>query len=181
MTFQIAWYYEDRKNERVVFTDNQREELSYGGAEKTRYYLKNSERYIEIDESDLNFPARISDVRQKVLKYEGYLKEKYKIASIDELGKINTGNPEEDIEELRKADKFIKEQLNYAFQYNVSEPAFGEASCLSPAENGEMYFESFYNSVLAVIEKKFGRRLEKFNKHIKKYTDKKNIHPALKK
>lgn len=80
--------------------ENIREELSYGGAEKTRYYLKNSERYIEIDESDLNFPARISDVRQKVLKYEGYLKEKYKIASIDELGKINTGNPEEDIEEM---------------------------------------------------------------------------------
>lgn len=161
--------------------ENIREELNYGGAEKTRYYLKNSERYIEIDESDLNFPARISDVRRKVMEYENSLKEKYKISSIDELGKINTGNPEQDIEELRKADEFIKEQLNYAFQYNVSEPAFGSSSCLSPAENGEMYFESFYNSVLAVIEKKFGRRLEKFNKHIKKYTDKKNIHPALKK
>lgn len=160
--------------------EQNRNELGYKGAKIQRYYM-DGDRYIEINAGDLNFPHRLEEVRQRVLAYQNNLKKKYGINSIDELGTINTGDYTKDVEELYKTDQFIKEQLNYAFQYDVSTPAFGSASCLSPSESGEMEFELFYNAVINVVEATFGQRLEKFKRHIKKYTDKKNIHPALRK
>lgn len=148
---------------------------------KTRYYLGNSDRFVEVDEGDMNFPVRIKQIRKEINDYIDRLKAKYGIKDIDDIANVKTGNEEEELQIISDTDLFIKDRLNYAFDYDVSSAAFGSASCLSVTENGEYYFENFLNSILPVIEATFGVRIDKLSVRIKKYTDKKGLHPAFKK
>lgn len=148
---------------------------------RTRYYLGDSEQFIEIDEGDMNMPIRIQQMKKDIDEYIDSLKTKYGINDIDDLGSIKTGDVDEEIQVFVETDNFIKDKFNYAFDYDVSAAAFGNASSLSVTEKGEYYFESFFNAVVPVIEKTFDTRIDKLGVRVKKYTDRKGMHPALKK
>lgn len=158
-------------NERVIDFD----------IETIRYKLGKSDKYIEIDPSDLNLPVRFNTAIENIRNYAKSLSEKHGIKNIDDISNINTGDINMDISEISGADEYVRSQINEIFMYDVSSVAFGQASSLSVTANGEYYFEKFLNAVIPVINDEFNARIKKIEIRIKKYTDKKGQHPALKK
>lgn len=143
---------------------------------KKEYKLGDSGRVLRLDTADLNFPDRLNNALQNI---EGRIKElsdKYGIHNIDDIGNISTGSIEGDIAILRETDSFIKEQLNSAFDYDISSVAFGKASCITVTEKGEYFFEAFLNAVYPVIEKEYNTRVKRLSKRVEKYTSKKGLH-----
>ncbi len=124
--------------------------------EKTKFRLGNSDKVIEIDTGDLNFVTRFTDAQSKISAY------------LETLN-INTGSTEKDVEALKQADLFMKEQINYIFDYDVSSAVFGNASCMSVTKKGEYYFENFIGAILPVIEHEFGVRIDKMSTRAKQY------------
>lgn len=137
--------------------------------EKTRYRLGNSDRYIEIDDGDLNLPVRFQEIGEDIQKYFNELKDKFGIKDLNDVNNISTGDIAKDVEELKNTDAFVKEKINYAFGYDVSSVAFGSASCISTTKNGEYYFENFLNAVLPLIEKEFDVRIKKVSTKAQAY------------
>ncbi len=137
------------------------------GIEAVKCQLGNSDKYIYFYPTDANFPERLEEAYDEIEKYASGLKEVEGI--------------EAKIKQNREIDEFVKAKIDYAFGYPVSETAFGCVSALSLDADGFYLFEKFINAILPVIEKEFGKRFEKLNKRVKSYTDKKGMHPALKK
>ena len=133
--------------------------------EKVR--LGNSDKYIFFNTTDMTFPVRASEVKKNVENYIGAIKE--------------TKNIEEQIDEIRKSDKYLRDQINYLFGYEVSDIVFGGASCLTLAPDGDPVFAKFLNAAFELINRQFDCRIAKLKKRVKTYTDKKGQHPALKK
>ncbi len=149
---------------------------------KTRYYFPDEVRFIEFDSGDVDLPLRLVDTRKEIIEYSENLSKKYNVSGINDISKISTGNIDEDIKILRDADSFIKDRINHILDdENASQVAFGNASCISVTKNGEYYFENFLNALVDVVNAEFDTRIEKIKTRIKKYTDKKGSHPALKK
>lgn len=66
-------------------------------------------------------------------------------------------------EDVLKIDKFIKEQIDYIFNANISSVVFGETSCLA-VSGGKYVFQSFLETLLQYV----GKELEKEGKRITK-------------
>lgn len=111
---------------------------------------------IYINTSDINLYARIKESE----------------SAIDEI--ISRLDREEKTPELFvEVDKQLKAKLNEVFGTDISGPAFGTTNCLSPLDDGELLFMSFFNAfVPAVLEDMKGRK-EAFsyggNKKVEKY------------
>lgn len=129
--------------------------------------LGNSDKYIYFFPADANFPDRLQKAYDEIEKYTADLKE------VDGI--------ENQISQSCAADKFIKSRLDYAFGYPVCDTAFGCVSVLSLDKDGFYLFEKFISAIMPVVEKEFGKRFEKLNKRVKSYTDKKGMHPAIRK
>ncbi len=129
--------------------------------------LGNSDKYIYFFPADANFPDRLQKAYDEIEKYTADLKE------VDGI--------ENQISQSRAADQFIKSRLDYAFGYPVCDTAFGCVSALSLDKDGFYLFEKFISAIMPVVEKEFGKRFEKLNKRVKSYTDKKGMHPAIRK
>lgn len=148
---------------------------------KTKYRLGNSDRYIEIDDGDVNLPVRIQDAMNNIQSYMDELKKKYGTTDLEHINKVSTGDTEKDIEVLKEADLYVKNQINYAFDYDVSSVVFGAASSFSVTKNGDQYyFENFLNSLLPMIEKEFGIRAQAMSLRAKSYTAQKGTYSSLK-
>lgn len=143
---------------------------------KKEYRLGNSDRVLCVDTADLNFPDRLNTALQNIDGHIKNLSEKYGIHDIDDVGKLSTGSVESDIALLRETDKYIKEQLNSAFDYDISSVAFGKASCITVTPTGEYFFENFLNAIYPVVEKEYKTRIKRLTKRMDKYTAKKGLH-----
>lgn len=69
-----------------------------------------------------------------------------------------------------KADKDIREQINYIFGYDVSTVVFGITNCVSVTKSGHMLFENFLNAVIPVIKEDMQEAMKKQNERVNKYT-----------
>ena len=152
-------------------------------AEKTPVRLGQSDRYFYMDFNDTNFPVRLMEGRQDIAKF---LEEKRKELGVEDISQLQA--KEHTVEEIEKTiaisneiDAFIKSKVNYIFGYDISADVFGIASSVSVTRKGEYYFDSFLNSVLPLVEREYQVRIQATNERIRKYTDKKGMHPALKK
>lgn len=152
-------------------------------SEKTPIKLGKNNRYFYMDFNDTNFPVRLMQGRQDIAKF---LEEKRKELGVEDISQLQA--KEHTVEEIEKTiatsneiDAFIKSKVNYIFGYDISADVFGIASSVSVTRKGEYYFDSFLNSVLPLVEREYRVRIQATNERIRKYTDKKGMHPALKK
>lgn len=151
--------------------------------EKTPVRLGKSDRYFYMDFNDTNFPVRLKQAREEIADF---LEAKRVELGIEDIGDLRAKeHTAEEIEKIIAAteeiDSFIKGRVDFIFGYSVSEDVFGCASSTSVTRNGEYYFDSFLNAVLPLVEREYGIRLKATNERVKKYTDRKGMHPALKK
>lgn len=143
---------------------------------KKEYRLGESDRVLKLDTADLNFPDRLNEALQSIENRIKELSDKYGIRDINDVGHISTGSVEGDIALLRETDAFIKEQLNNAFDYDISGVAFGKASCITVTQKGEYFFEAFLNAIYPVVENEYSTRVKRLSKRVEKYTVKKGLH-----
>lgn len=150
---------------------------------KKEYQLGKNGPIVEILTSDGNLPIRLSDGIKNIEKHIKDMQTEYgvnDIKDIDEISKVSTGNIETDIEFMRKADNYVKEQLNMIFNYDVSSIILGPVSSFTfDSKTGEYLFEKIINIFVPIINKEFGACVDKMKSRIKTYTDRKGMHPAL--
>lgn len=150
--------------------------------EKTAVRLGKSDRYFYMDFNDTNFPIRLKQGREDIANF---LEQKRQELGIEDIGELQA--KEHSVEEIEKTvaisneiDRYIKNKVNFIFGYDISATVFGIASSVSVTRNGDYYFDSFLNSVLPLVEREYQVRIKATNERIKKYTDRKGMHPALK-
>ena len=151
--------------------------------EKTAVRLGKSDRYFYMDFNDTNFPVRLKQGREEIAEF---LERKRQELGVEDVSQLQA--KEHTVEEIEKTiaisneiDSFIKSKVNFIFGYDISNDVFGIASSVSVTRKGEYYFDSFLNSVLPLVEREYQVRIQATNERIRKYTDKKGMHPALKK
>ncbi len=151
--------------------------------EKTKVRLGKSDRYFYMDFNDTNFPIRLQQGRKEIAEF---LELKRAELGVEDIADLQA--KEHSLEEIEKTiaisndiDSFIKDKVNYIFGYDISKDVFGIASSVSVTKKGEYYFDSFLNSVLPLVEREYQVRIQATNERIRKYTDKKGMHPALRK
>lgn len=152
-------------------------------AERTPVRLGKSDKYFYMDFNDTNFPVRLKQGREDIAVF---LEKKRQELGVEDVSELLTKEPT--VEEVEKTiaisndiDAFIKSKVNFIFGYDISEIVFGIASSVSVTRKGEYYFDSFLNSVLPLVEREYQVRIQATNERIRKYTDRKGMHPALKK
>lgn len=112
---------------------------------------------VQVNTTDVNFCDRVKNA-EKVVNSA--------IASVQNIGDMN---PEERITTLVKADKQIKEQLDYMFDYKVSDIVFGNRNCLS-LSGGEMPIVQFMDGILPYIKQSIIEERRRSEEKIGKYT-----------
>lgn len=151
--------------------------------EKTAVRLGKSDKYFYMDFNDTNFPVRLKQGREDIANF---LEKKRVELGVEDISQLQA--KEHTVEEIEKTiaisndiDRFIKNKVDFIFGYEISKDVFGVASSVSVTRKGEYYFDSFLNSVLPLVEREYQVRIQATNERIRKYTDKKGLHPALKK
>ena len=151
--------------------------------ERTPVQLGKSDRYFYMDFNDTNFPVRLKQAREEIAEF---LESKRQELGVEDISQLQA--KEHTVEEIEKTiaisneiDFFIKNKVNFIFGYDVSKDVFGIASSVSVTRQGEYYFDSFLNSVLPLVEREYQVRIQATNERVKKYTDRKGMHPAFKK
>ena len=152
-------------------------------AERTPVRLGKSDRYFYMDFNDTNFPVRLKEGREEI---GNYLENKRQELGVEDISELKTDNLSVDeiekiIEITKEIDCFIKSKVDFIFGYEISKDVFGVASCVSVTRNGEYYFDNFLNAILPLVEREYQVRIHATNERLKKYTDRKGMHPALKK
>lgn len=119
------------------------------------------ERVIYVQASDFNIKLRARQAQKNIH------------ALLEELDKANPENEEAFADILEDIDKKVREQINFIFNSDVSQPVFGACSPLMSLKNGKSYVEAFLDAILPELEKiakKAAQASEKrINKHAGKY------------
>lgn len=92
------------------------------------------------------------------------------VSELRELEKRDDLSVFDEIEAIREK---VREQLNYAFDYDVSTPVFGGLSPFAES-NGELLIFRFLNAIMPEIEKSMDEYVkirEKSDERVKKYTE----------
>lgn len=139
---------------------------------RKEYAIGNTGRSIFLDLGDLNFIDRLEQARENIY------------SRLQEQTKGKTPDTELTAEEaitqyelMKEDDKFIKEQLNYAFDYDVSSAVFGAANCMTTDDKGICYFERFLEVILPEVEKEYNVRMKVVqSRATQKYTAQKGKH-----
>ena len=85
-----------------------------------------------------------------------------------------TGDSEKDIENIRKAENDIVEQVSYLVDTDAKTAFFGILGAFTILESGEMYVENVLAAIATVIERETNVRTQKVkkrvaNKYVAKY------------
>lgn len=85
-----------------------------------------------------------------------------------------TGDSEKDIENIRKAENDIVEQVSYLIDADAKTAFFGILGAFTILESGEMYVENVLAAIATVIERETNVRTQKVkkrvaNKYVAKY------------
>lgn len=97
---------------------------------------------------------------------------KHAIGVFDELQsqiENSTGSPDETMAEIKKK---MVDEIDYAFDANVSESFFKITGPFTLLSNGEFFVVNIFEALRTVIEKETGVRLEKAKSRASKYTQK---------
>lgn len=151
--------------------------------ERTPVRLGKSGRVFYMDFNDTNFPVRLQEGRNEIGKFLESKSAELGINDISDLDadKLNTDDIDKILQITKGIDDFIKSKIDYIFGYEISKDVFGIASSVSVTKNGEYYFDNFLNALLPLIEREYQVRMKATNERVKQYTDRKGMHPALKK
>lgn len=68
--------------------------------------------------------------------------------------------------------EMLSNEINYLFNADVAGAFFSITSPLTPLENGNLYFEVVLNAIGKLIESETGRKVQKMQTKISKYTRK---------
>lgn len=121
-------------------------------------------RVIRFNPSDIAILKRLDEAKDKILEAMQVEKD----IELDVEGK-----PIESLENASKVvkhiDDTIKEQINYVFDYNVSDVVFGKQSPMANIKGLPLYVR-FMESVKPVIESAMKEEAEKSRKRVNKYT-----------
>lgn len=118
------------------------------------------ERVIYIQTSDFNIQLRAVQARKNIN------------ALLSELDGINPTTDEEYADALDLADRKIREQINFIFNYDVSAPVFGLCSPLMSLKSGKSYVEAFLDAIIPEIKKSAEKAAKASEKRIAKHTGK---------
>ena len=83
-----------------------------------------------------------------------------------------TGDPEKDVENIRKAEKEIVEKISYLVDSDAKESFFGILGAFTVLESGELFVENVLSSIATVIEREMNVRTQKVKKRMNKYVAK---------
>lgn len=83
-----------------------------------------------------------------------------------------TGDSEKDIENIRKAEKDIVDQISYLVDADAKESFFGILGAFTVLESGELFVENVLSSIATVIEREMNVRTQKVKKRMNKYVAK---------
>lgn len=117
------------------------------------------DRVIYINLNDINILKRANESQKDIQKH---------------LNDINIENPDDidnTVNKLDELDKYIRNQINYIFDYEVADAVFGQSFSMADV-GGKTYAEAFLDAIIPHIEKKFKEVNEQTKKRIKKYTNK---------
>ena len=123
-----------------------------------------SSRIIRVDTADYALITRFNQASEHI---NAELK-KYSNIEIKPDATANTDN-ETAVKAIEQLDLFIKSEINYIFNSDVSEIVFQNASALS-TRRGIPLYERFINAVIPEIEKDFKTELMASEKRVKNYT-----------
>lgn len=117
--------------------------------------LYGEDRVIYVNLTDINILTRANKAKENIQKaFENF--------NIDENSAI---------EQIEQADAYIREQVNYIFDYDVSQAVFGNA--FATANVGKkFYIEAFLDAILPLIKERIEANTMEAEKRVSKYTDK---------
>ena len=153
-------------------------------SEVKEYQLGKDGPIVRLITNDPNLPNRLTEAFNNIEKYIADMQKNYGLdgATLDNIGTVSTDEVEKDLEFIKKADEYVKSQVDYIFGYVVSKDVFGVVSAFTVNRNsGEYFFERLINTFIPVINDEYGTSLEKLKSRVKTYTDRQGMHPALRK
>lgn len=122
-------------------------------------------RVVRFNPADINLLDRFDRA------YKSIEEEQKKIEKDIELK--TSGEPVEDnqqvLEVIRRLNQFIKDQIDYIFDSEVSETIFGNQSPMSTVK-GRPLFERVFEAIQPILEKEITAEREASEKRISKYT-----------
>lgn len=140
--------------------------------------LQGTDKRIYMNFDDTEFPNRLIKGRKEIGEY---LENKRKELGVDNIDDVKSQNYTlENIEKMlsisEEIDSYIKDRLDYIFNYEMSKEIFGNVSSTSVTRNGEYYFDNILNAILPFVEKEYNVRINATNERMRKYTDQKGKH-----
>lgn len=117
-------------------------------------------RTIYVQASDFNIKVRARQAQKNIG------------ALLEEIDKANPENEDAFTDVLEDIDKKVREQINFIFNSDVSEPVFGACSPLMTLSNGKSYVEAFLDAIIPELERIAKKAAEASEKRIAKHTRK---------
>ncbi len=132
-------------------------DIQIGEPQRQRFRINSdSSKMIELNLSDLNITSRLESALTKITEV------------VQELQNTKDENV---TTELAKADKAIREQIDYIFDYPVADVCEPTGTMLDP-KNGELRYEQILYALLGLYEGNIKDEYVKMNKRIKQHTQK---------
>lgn len=129
-------------------------------------------RVIRINPKDGNILTRFEEA-MKDLSNESEKLADIKVKADGTPGEGNEATLEESADRLRSFNRLINDKMNYIFNSDVTEAAFGKQSPLSLiGPDNRFLFEVFLKAALEAVKEKLEESIKDSERRIGKYTDK---------
>jgi len=142
----------------MALVDSNIVDLNIDGIKKTQFRINGrDDSILELNLSDLGIGERLEK------GYEVIQKELTRIAELDDNANISA--------ELKKADKVMRDELDYIFDSNVSEVC-GKGGTMYDPVDGSYRFEHIINALTNLYSNNLNDQYKKMKVRIQKHTDK---------
>lgn len=133
------------------------------------------DKVISFDPTDINLGVRIMESLEVIEKLKNELPDEMEVQEGGETSK----EAKKYIDEIKRIDGIIKEQIDYMLDAKVSSVVFGNTSTLA-IKGGKLYIERFLDAVLPIIREAIESEGKASQKRIEKHTGKykKNVQAA---
>lgn len=129
-------------------------------------------RVIRINPKDGNILTRFEEAMRD-LSGESEKLTDIKVKADGTPGEVNEASLRESADKLRNFNRLINEKLNYIFNADITEAAFGKQSPLSlVGPDNRFLFEVFLEAALEAVKAKLEESIKDRERRIGKYTDK---------
>lgn len=149
-------------------------DISLGAIRKKRFRIDGDDnRILELNTSDLNILARLKEAYPKLVNLaDGAFKNMPELDSTGEDYNFMTDEATaEMIVTLEKADKEMRELVDYIFNSNVSELCAPDGSMYDPID-GQLRFEHIIGTLAALYEADVTGEMNKLSSRVQKHTTK---------